>query len=55
MANNTNFKISDDIREAQKEMAKLNVALKDSVNIDTGKFDLSKFDHSLKKAGTSLT
>jgi hypothetical protein len=33
----------------------LQAALKSAVNVDTGKFDLSKFSSSLKSMGTNLS
>lgn len=50
----TDLPITKEIREAISETAKLEVALKQSMNMDTGKFDLSKFNDTLKKSGTSL-
>ena len=50
----TDLPITREIREAISETAKLEVALKQSMNMDTGKFDLSKFNDTLKKSGTSL-
>jgi hypothetical protein len=35
--------LTKSISAAQEQAAKLSVALKQAVNIDTGKFDLSKF------------
>lgn len=50
----TDLPITKEIKEAISETAKLEVALKQSMNMDTGKFDLSKFNDTLKKSGTSL-
>jgi hypothetical protein len=50
----TDLPITKEIKEAISETAKLEVALKQSMNTDTGKFDLSKFNDTLKKSGTSL-
>ena len=46
--------LTKNISAAQEQAAKLSVALKQAVNIDTGKFDLSKFQSSLKKSNTDL-
>lgn len=43
------------LKEAQIEATKLNAALQASMNVNTGKFDLSKFNQSLKSSGTNLT
>ena len=48
------LKISSSMKTAQEQAAKLGVALKEAVNVDTGKFDLSKFQNSLHKSGTDL-
>lgn len=49
-----NLPLTKSLSEAQDQAAKLRAALRDAVDVDTGKFDLSKFQHSLNKAGTSL-
>lgn len=50
----TDLPLTKNISAAQEQAAKLSVALKQAVNIDTGKFDLSKFQSSLKKSNTDL-
>lgn len=50
----TDLPLTKSISAAQEQAAKLSVALKQAVNIDTGKFDLSKFQSSLKKSNTDL-
>ena len=47
--------LTKDIQVAREEAIKLQTALNNSVNVDTGKFDLSKFTKSLKLANTDLT
>lgn len=47
--------LTKDIKVAREEAIKLQTALNNSVNVDTGKFDLSKFTKSLKLANTDLT
>ena len=46
--------ITKEIAEAQEAASKLKVALNQSMNVDTGKFDLSKFNSTLKASGTNL-
>jgi hypothetical protein len=41
--------------KAQDQILVLKKALNDAFNVDTGKFDLSKFNSSLKNSGTSLS
>ena len=50
----TDLPLTKNISAAQEQATKLSVALKQAVNIDTGKFDLSKFQSSLKKSNTDL-
>ena len=50
----TDFSITKSINQAQDQAAKLTAALRAAVNVDTGKFDLSKFQHSLKNSNTDL-
>ena len=47
--------ITKEVNEAITATSKLKVALQQSMNVDTGKFDLSKFNQTLKKSGTSLS
>ena len=51
---NGEFKLTDKVIEGQRAAVQLKNILNECVNIDTGKFDLSKFSHSLKKGGTDL-
>ena len=46
--------ITPKLQEAQNAAINLKIALQQSMNVDTGKFDLTKFNNSLKRAGTSL-
>ena len=46
--------ITPQIQEAQSAAAQLKAALSQAVNVNTGKFDLSKFNQSLKQSGTDL-
>lgn len=46
--------ITSKLQEAQNAAINLKIALQQSMNVDTGKFDLTKFNNSLKRAGTSL-
>ena len=46
--------ITKEVKEATVAAANLKVALAQSMNVDTGKFDLSKFNNTLKKSGTNL-
>lgn len=46
--------ITKEVKEATIAAANLKVALAQSMNVDTGKFDLSKFNNTLKKSGTNL-
>lgn len=50
----TNLPITKEITEAQQAAVHLKTALSQAVNVDTGKFDISKFNQSIKKSGTSL-
>lgn len=47
--------ITKELQSAQKAAVDLKIALQQSMNVETGKFDLSKFNTSLKNAGTSLS
>lgn len=51
---NGEFKLTDKVIEGQRAAVQLKNILNECVNMDTGKFDLSKFSHSLKKGGTDL-
>lgn len=46
--------ISQDVKEAAREVGKFSTILKEATNIDTGKLDLSKLNKGLKDANTSL-
>ena len=46
--------ISEDMREASREVGKFSSILKDAMNADTGKLDLSKLNQGLKAANTDL-
>ena len=46
--------ITPKIQEAQQAAAQLKTALSESMNVNTGKFDLSKFNSSLKSMNTDL-
>ena len=50
----TNFAITDKLIEAQGAAAALKVALDQSMNVQTGKLDLTRFNDSIKKSGLSL-
>ena len=47
--------ITPKIQEAQQAAVQLKTALSQSMNIETGKFDLSKFNSSLKSMNTDLS
>ena len=51
----TQFGITSKIQEAQQAAVQLKTALSQSMNIETGKFDLSKFNSSLKSVNTDLS
>jgi hypothetical protein len=48
------MKLTKNMKEAQAEGEKLSTILRQVANVNTGKFDLSKFQKELKKSGTSL-
>ena len=47
-------KMSDEILKAQQSVLKLNSNLSSSLNADTGRLDLSKFNQQLGSAGMSI-
>ncbi len=47
--------LTDDIREAISATAELSSRLQQATNVNTGNLDFSKFNHSLKQSGQSLT
>ena len=49
------FGITPKIQEAQQAAVQLKTALSQSMNVETGKFDLSKFNSSLKSMNTDLS
>ena len=51
----TQFGITSKIQEAQQAAVQLKTALSQSMNIETGKFDLSKVNSSLKSMNTDLS
>ena len=51
----TQLGITPKIQEAQQAAVQLKTALQQSMNIETGKFDLSKFNSSLKSMNTDLS
>ena len=54
-ANKGELPINAELQRAQQSAMQLQAALKSAVNVDTGKFDLSKFSSSLKAMGTDLS
>ena len=50
----TTLPITPQLQQAQQAAAQLKVVLNDAVNINTGKFDLSKFNTSLNRMGMDL-
>ena len=50
----TKMPITNELIEAQGAARNLKIALSQAVNVDTGKFDLVKFNNSLKSSGTTL-
>ena len=51
----TQLGITPKIQEAQQAAVQLKTALSQSMNVETGKFDLSKFNSSLKSMNTDLS
>lgn len=49
-----NFALTDEIQEATRAAAQLQVQLENATNASTGQLDLSKFNDSLRKSGMSL-
>lgn len=50
----TTLPVTEQLVQAQQSAAQLKVALSQAFNVDTGKFDMLKFNQSIKKSGTSL-
>lgn len=44
----------DDLRKARQNVAELEIMLKNAVNVDTGRLDLSKLNRSLRKSDKTL-
>lgn len=55
LRNGLTHDLTDDIRNASNEVQKFSVMLRDAVNVDTGKLDLTKLNASLKASNTSLS
>ena len=53
-AQGTQLGITPKLQEAQQAAVQLKAALNQSMNVETGKFDLSKFNSSLKSMNTDL-
>ena len=51
----TQFGITTKIQEAQQAAIQLKTALQQSMNVETGRFDLSKFNSSLKSMNSNLS
>ena len=54
-AQGTQLGITPKLQEAQQAAVQLKAALNQSMNVETGKFDLSKFNSSLKSMNTDLS
>ena len=50
----SNFKLTDEIREASVAVANLKLNLENATNVNTGKLDLGKFQQSMKASNMSI-
>jgi hypothetical protein len=51
---NNKLYLTKELNEASQAAAKLQVNLRDAVNVDTGKLDITKFSKSMSQSGMSL-
>ena len=49
------FALTDEVKGAVNAVAELKVHLQAATNVNTGKLDFSKLNHSLKQSGTTLS
>ena len=50
----SNFKFTDEVKEASTAVANLKLNLENATNVDTGKLDLGKFQQSMKASNMSI-